>query len=63
MTDDKIQKAGANARALLKSQIDNPYLKPDKMPAATGQSIQEWNALVEAWDLGWKMEDVIRKWE
>jgi hypothetical protein len=59
----KGQKAGANARAMRKTQSDNPYYRSDQMPAATGQDVEEWNALAEAWNFGWQMEDVIRKRE
>lgn len=59
--DAEIQKAGANARALGTCVTDNPYYKTDQMPAVTGQTVEDWNKKVEAWDFGWKMEDMMRR--
>lgn len=55
-----IQKRGANARALGMSQLDNPFLKSDAMPAATGENIWHWQEKHDLWDLGWHLEDAIR---
>jgi hypothetical protein len=55
-----ITKAGATARALGKSKMDCPYYKADAVPAATGESIEEWLAKIEAWELGWTAEDMMR---
>jgi hypothetical protein len=57
---DKFQKLGANARARGESEWLCPCFKPSEMPKATGESIEDWNAKVEAWRLGWKMEDAMR---
>lgn len=58
--DIELQKAGATARAARRCELDNPFYKSENMPAATGESIEAWNAKCEAWDFGWKMEDAIR---
>lgn len=60
MMDEAIQKHGANARARRESYFDNPYLKAANMPAATGETLEAWNAKAEAWSFGWRMEDAIR---
>lgn len=57
---EEIQKQGANARALGISQFDNPYAKSAAMPAATGESSEEWQAKFAAWELGWTIENAMR---
>lgn len=59
---ERIQKDGANSRAVNGplSSLRCPYYHADKMPAATGESIEEWQAKVDAWQLGWQAEDAIR---
>lgn len=56
----QIQKHGANARSRRESQFDNPYLRADHMPAATGESVEVWNAKHDAWEIGWRAEDLMR---
>jgi hypothetical protein len=55
-----LEKDGARARALGRSQFDNPFLKSENMPAATGHSLEEWNAKRDAWQMGWTIEDAMR---
>lgn len=57
---EDIQKAGANARACGTGEFDNPYIKPENMPAKTGETMEDWQAKADAWKLGWVMEDSIR---
>ena len=59
--DEAIQKAGANARAAGGSVFDNPYGRTAAMPAATGESLAEWQLKYEAWRLGWEMENAMRQ--
>ena len=59
-TSEVLQKEGANARARGASMFDNPYYRSELMPAQTGGSIEAWTAQVEAWHLGWAMEDAMR---
>ena len=59
--NEDIQKSGANARALGCSEFDNPYFKPDAVPGNTGEPLEEWLKKAEAWMLGWKIEDAMRK--
>lgn len=58
---ERLQKAGANARALGHSSLDNPYLKSSAMPLATGDLTHEWLEKHDAWHLGWTMEDAMRR--
>ncbi len=58
--DKEIQKAGANARAMGRTFLDNPYLASDKLPAATGEDLDLWKEKHDAWHLGWTMEDIMR---
>lgn len=58
--DCAIQLSGANARARGESRFSNPFYSQQKMPAATGETIDKWNAKAEAWTFGWEMEDVMR---
>jgi hypothetical protein len=60
MRSEEIQKQGANARAMGLTQFDCPYFKPDQVPVATGESVESSNAKVEAWNLGWQIEDAMR---
>lgn len=58
---NELQLQGANACALGRSRFDNPFTKHAKMmPGATGETIAEWTEKIEAWELGWAMEDAIR---
>lgn len=54
------QHCGANARASCVSQFRNPYYLPEAMPAATGETVIDWQAKAEAWLLGWQVEDAMR---
>jgi hypothetical protein len=54
-----LQKDGANARARGASMFDNPFYRSELMPAQTGRSLEEWTAQVEAWHLGWSMQDAM----
>ncbi len=58
--NEEIQLAGANARAAGTPNARNPYFAWDELPAATGETVEQWNAKVAAWDLGWRMEDAMR---
>lgn len=45
---------------------DNPFYKAEAMPAATGQSIQDWTAQATAWQSGWNLQDALEqdvKWD
>lgn len=55
-----LQQAGANARAVGRPWLDNPYYKSEAMPGHTGEPFEEWNRKVKAWKFGWDMEDVMR---
>lgn len=55
----EIQKAGANARAMGRTEFDNPYLQESELPRATGEPVEKWLAKWEAWQLGWKLEGAV----
>lgn len=57
---EDLQLAGANARAMGLSQLDNPYSKAENLPAVSGLSIEEVNSRYDAWDTGWTMENLMR---
>jgi len=56
----ELEKLGASARALGRDEFDNPFLKQENLPAATGDSVEVWQAKYDAWDRGMKIEDAIR---
>lgn len=58
--DQTIVMEGATARAVGRSKFDNPFLKSDRCPAATGEPIEVWAAKERAWNFGWHMEDGVR---
>lgn len=60
MTEDHLRRQGANARAFGQSEFDNPFYRPENMPAATGEAVSDWNAKAQAWRDGWLAEDLIR---
>lgn len=45
--------SGRQARSMGLTQADNPYLKADNLPKATGEPHRCWQDKVEAWELGW----------
>lgn len=57
---DDIVKRGSNARAMGLTESDCPFYAADQCPAATGETIEQWSAKVDAWKLGWRIEDAIR---
>jgi hypothetical protein len=57
---EQIQKDGANARALGRDLVSNPYYVASGMPSATGERLEEWHAKAVAWEAGWRAEDLIR---
>ncbi len=58
---EDLQKQGALARAAGRSLFDNPYLKSENMPAATGDTIEDYQAKHDAWHLGWTIENAMRR--
>lgn len=54
-----IQKRGAEARAHGFTALDNPFLRATALPAATGESVETWLRKHDAWELGFRIEDVI----
>lgn len=58
--NEDIQKQGATARAMDKTFFENPYLKRENLPAATGETVQQWQAKHDAWHLGWHVENAMR---
>lgn len=58
---ESIQRAGANARALGRDLLANPYYGSGNVPATTGESAKEWQAKVQAWEIGWRAEDLARR--
>lgn len=58
MTTD-IQRDGAIARALGKTEADNPYFKAENLPKVTGETPEQWSAKANAWDRGWKLGDAL----
>lgn len=57
---EAVQKQGANARAMGRSQFANPFYKSEAMPRLTREPIEVWNAKQEAWHLGWSIENAMR---
>lgn len=60
LADEELQKQGANARALGRSVFDNPLYAAAKMPAVTGEGVDEWARKEQLWRTGWEMENAIR---
>lgn len=58
-----IEKAGAVARASGRYEFDNPYFRSGQMPAATGESLQDWSIKAEAWKRGWTIENAMKTGE
>lgn len=59
-TSERLQRDGANARALGQSFLDSPLYRPENMPRTTGESPEVWAAREAAWRFGWEMEDRLR---
>lgn len=63
MTDrtefEQLQIDGANAYRLGKNEFANPFYRSDQMPAATGETLEEWQSKLAAWELGYKAEKAI----
>lgn len=56
----QIQRHGAEASARRKSIFDNPYLKKEAMPAASGDTIEQWEAKRLNWEIGFRVNDLMR---
>jgi hypothetical protein len=56
----QLQQDGANARAMGRGYFDNPFLRSENMPRATGETLDQWSAKHDAWQLGWTAEDAMR---
>lgn len=59
MIQEDIQKQGAVARTSSLSRVSNPFLSITSMPVSTGETLEEWEAKVTSWDIGWLMEDLL----
>jgi hypothetical protein len=55
-----LQRQGANARAAGLDQLHCPFYAAAQMPAVTGETAEAWVAKVDAWTIGWRMEDAMR---
>ncbi len=60
MTTDEHYLRGVNARAANLSKFDCPFYKAEAIPEATGETMEQWQAKVDAWERGWSIEDAIR---
>lgn len=60
MTDEELEKLGANARAQGRDYFDNPFYKTEATPKHSGDTIDEWQRKLNAWERGWVLEDMIR---
>ncbi len=58
---EQAQKDGANARALGRNLLSNPYYVASGMPSVTGERLEDWHAKAVAWEVGWRAEDSIRE--
>lgn len=58
---EHLQRAGANACALGRSELDNPFLRSAACPAATGETLDVWMAKYDAWHLGFTLEALMRR--
>jgi hypothetical protein len=48
---------GACSRSCGESSVGNPYLLPQRLPAATGQAHATWFHNCDSWWRGWDAED------
>lgn len=60
MNENEIQSHGANARARGESMFSNPYHQPPRLPGDKEKSPEDWQRLGNLWELGWRMEDMMR---
>lgn len=60
MTNEELQRMGANARAVGKSEFDNPYYRVEMSPLASGMDPREWARREENWRIGWTVENLMR---
>jgi len=54
----EIQRKGALANALGRPLFDNPFYKSEALPTATGEPILMWEAKCDAWELGWRINEM-----
>lgn len=59
-TAARLEKDGANARALGLSEFDNPAYWAENLPRYTGEPTEVWAAKEAAWRRGWALEDAMR---
>ena len=63
MSEDERQElidAGAAARAAGRSFLANPAYRPSEDPRHTGELRERWLARVNAWHVGWELENAVR---
>ena len=58
---NEIQKHGANARARMEPKGSCPYRKPPVFEKDKQLSNEQWERLAESWEIGWDMEDMMRR--
>lgn len=56
----QIQRNGANAKARGESVFDNPYLRQPALPAYSGDTAEEWDTKRLNWEIGYRVEELIR---
>lgn len=50
-----IEHNGRAARRAGLMEMENPYFMAENMPRRTGDSFDEWQLKVEAWEHGWHL--------
>jgi hypothetical protein len=53
-SERQIERSGAEAAAQGLGWQANPYLRPENMPVATGESLAEWCRKHDAWQRGFE---------
>jgi len=51
-----IEDHGRAARKAGLMEMENPYFMAENMPRKTGDSFDEWQLKIEAWEYGWHVE-------
>lgn len=54
----EIEKLGAASHAKALTELDNPFLALENLPAKTGESLEDWKKKHDAWQRGFIIQSM-----
>jgi hypothetical protein len=59
MSFKQLYSDGVAARCGGKTMLENPFYRPENLPVETASAYRAWQIKAEAWEQGWRAQDVL----